>query len=163
VAFIYKRPTVYSHAEQFLFQVDSTGVFLFKDRLIMVVGEEVPLSDSSQIIRVTTPGMLLLKLVNRSTVPFLAHLKVITAISDSLQEKINTSMENRSLIDLFTLEKSLIYYLNSLNANHMMLDKIKANAARIGLGAEEVEFLDDMIIDCSATSRPRSIRTFWPV
>jgi magnesium transporter len=129
----------------------------------MVVGEEVPLSDSSQIIRVTTPGMLLLKLVNRSTVPFLAHLKVITAISDSLQEKINTSMENRSLIDLFTLEKSLIYYLNSLNANHMMLDKIKANAARIGLGAEEVEFLDDMIIDCSATSRPRSIRTFWPV
>ena len=148
VAVIYKRPTVYSHEEQFLFQVESSGIFLFKDRLIMVVGEEVPLSDSSQTFRVTTPVMLLLKLVHRSTAHFLAHLKVIASISDSLQDKINTSMENRSLIDLFTLEKSLIYYLNSLNSNHMMLDKLKANAARIGLGADEVEFLDDMIIDC---------------
>jgi magnesium transporter len=82
VAVIYKRPTVYSHEEQFLFQVASTGAFLFKDRLIMVVGEEVPLSDSGQLIRFPTPGYLLLKLVNRSTVHFLAHLKVIAAISD---------------------------------------------------------------------------------
>jgi magnesium transporter len=148
VAVIYKRPTVYSHEEQFLFQVGSTGVFLYKDRLVMVVSDEVPLSDSSQTFRVTTPAMILLKLVHRSTAHFLAHLKVIASISDSLQDKINTSMENRSLIDLFTLEKSLIYYLNSLNSNHMMLDKLKANAARIGLGAEEGEFLDDMIIDC---------------
>jgi magnesium transporter len=148
VALIYKRPTVYSHDEQFLFQVASTGAFLFKDKLIMVIGEEVPLSDSSQVIRFATPGYLLLKLINRSTVHFLAHLKVIAAISDSLQEKINTAMENRSLIDLFTLEKSLIYYLNSLNSNSMVLEKTKANAVRMGFSSEESEVLDDMIIDC---------------
>jgi magnesium transporter len=149
VALIFKRPKNYSHEDDFLFRVASTGVFLFKDRLIVVVSEDVPLTDANQIIRIPTPGFLLLKLLNRSTAHFLAHLKVISAISDGLQDKINTAMENKSLINLFTLEKSLIYYLNSLNSNSMVLEKMKLNSTKVGLGTEELEFLDDTIIDSS--------------
>ncbi len=149
IALIFKRPKNYSHEDEFLFRVASTGAFLFKDRLIVVISEDVPLTDSNQIIRITTPGFLLLKLLNRSTAHFLAHLKVISAISDSLQDKINTAMENKSLINLFTLEKSLIYYLNSLNSNSMVLEKMKVNSSKVGFGTEEMEFLDDTIIDSS--------------
>ena len=148
-ALIFKRPKNYSHEDEFLFRVASTGAFLFKDRLIIVISEDVPLTDSNQIIRIPTPGFLLLKLLNRSTAHFLAHLKVISAISDSLQDKINTAMENKSLINLFTLEKSLIYYLNSLNSNSMVLEKMKVNSGKVGFGTEEMEFLDDTIIDSS--------------
>jgi len=149
IALIFKRPKSYSHDDQFLFRVASTGAFLFKDRLIIVVSEDVPLFDTNQLMRISTPGFLLLKLLNRSIVHFLAHLKIIAAISDSLQDKINTAMENKSLIDLFTLEKSLIYYLNSLNSNSMVLEKMKTNSSKIGFGIEELEFLDDTIIDNS--------------
>lgn len=149
IALIFKRPKSYSHDDQFLFRVASTGAFLFRDRLIIVVSEDVPLFDTNQLMRISTPVFLLLKLLNRSIVHFLAHLKIIAAISDSLQDKINTAMENRSLIDLFTLEKSLIYYLNSLNSNSVVLEKMKVSSAKIGCGTDELEFLDDTIIDNS--------------
>jgi len=149
VALIFKRPKSYSHEDEFLFRVASTGAFLFKDRLILIISEDVALTDSNQVIRISSPAFLLLKLLNRSIAHFLAHLKVISTISDSLQDKINTAMENKSLINLFTLEKSLIYYLNSLNSNSMVLEKMKVNSGKIGFGTEELEFLDDTIIDSS--------------
>lgn len=147
IALIFKRPKSYSINDQFLFKVTSAGAFLFKDRLIVVILEDVPLFDFNQIIKIPTPAFVLLRLFYRSIFHFLEHLKVISAISDSLQDKINTAMENKSLINLFTLEKSLIYYLNSLNSNSAVLDKLKLNATRIGLGTEELEFLDDTIIE----------------
>jgi len=147
IALIFKRPKSYSHNDQFLFKVTSAGAFLFKDRLIIVILEDVPLFDSTQIIKIPTPAFVFLRLFYRSIFHFLEHLKIISAISDDLQNKINTAMENKSLINLFTLEKSLIYYLNSLNSNGAVLDKLKLNAAKIGLGTEEMEFLDDTIIE----------------
>jgi magnesium transporter len=146
-ALIFKRPKSYSHKEQFLFRVNSTGAFLFKDRLIVVMSEDVPLFDGAQPMRSCTPAYLLLRLIYRSSFHFLEHLKVISAISDSLQDKINTAMENRHLLNLFTLEKSLIYYLNSLNSNGALIDKLRLNAAKIGFTNDELEFLEDTQIE----------------
>jgi magnesium transporter len=78
---------------------------------------------------------------------FLSHLKVISMISDSLEQKINQSMENRYLLNMFTLEKSLVYYLNATNSNAAVIDKLKINGAKCGFSAEELEFLDDLIIE----------------
>src|SRR5512140_865562 len=47
-AIIFKRPKNYSHEDEFLFRVASTGAFLFKDRLIVVMSEDVPLLDNLQ-------------------------------------------------------------------------------------------------------------------
>jgi magnesium transporter len=68
-------------------------------------------------------------------------------ISDSLEQKINTSMKNKYLINLFTLEKSLVYYLNAINANTYVIDRIKINTAKLGFSTENIEFLDDIIIE----------------
>jgi magnesium transporter len=147
VALIFKRPKSYSHNDQFLFRVASTGAFLFKDKLIIVLSEDVTLYDPAQIVRIQTPAFLLLRMMYRSIFHFLEHLKIIAAISDDLQNKINTAMENKSLLNLFTLEKSLIYYLNSLNSNGVVIDKLRLNATKIGFGTQELEFLDDTLIE----------------
>jgi magnesium transporter len=68
-------------------------------------------------------------------------------ISDSLEDKINSSMKNKYLINLFTLEKSLVYYLNALSSNSFVIERIKHNAAKIGLTVEETEMVDDIIIE----------------
>ena len=147
LALIFKRPKSYSHNDQFLFRVASTGAFLFKDKLIIVLSEDVTLYDPSQIVRIQTPAYLLLRMMYCSIFHFLEHLKIIASISDDLQDKINTAMENKSLLNLFTLEKSLIYYLNSLNSNGVVIDKLRLNAAKIGFGTEELEFLEDTLIE----------------
>jgi magnesium transporter len=68
-------------------------------------------------------------------------------ITDSLEQKINTSMENKYLLNLFTLEKSLVYYLSALNSNAMLIGKLKINAAKTAMTGENTELLDDIIVE----------------
>jgi len=83
-------------------------------------------------------------------------------ISDELQNEINRAMENKHLLNMFTLQKSLVYYVNSLNSNGAVLERLKNNAAKIGFTTEELELLDDIIIENNQCFRQaRSRRTFW--
>ncbi|MGI5862166.1 MAG: magnesium transporter CorA family protein [Myxococcales bacterium] len=147
LAVIFKRPKSYSAKDNFLFSVLSGGMFLFKDRLIVVLSENSPLFDSKQFAKVASPHDIMLKLLNRTIYHFLEHLKVIVQVSDSLEQKINASMENRYLLNLFTLEKSLVYYLNAISSNSTVIDKLRNNAARIGFDQEQLELLEDISIE----------------
>jgi magnesium transporter len=149
LALIFKRPKNYSGEDKFLFKSASSGAFLFKDKLILVLAEDIPLFEGVQFSRVLSPAHLLLKLIYSSIFHFLEHLKIISAISDDLQNKINTAMENRHLYNLFALEKSLVYYLNSINSNGALIEKLRLNAVKIGFTVEEIEFLDDIYIENS--------------
>jgi magnesium transporter len=147
LALIYKRPRSYTAADQFLFKVSSVGAFLFKDKLILVVSEDVPLAEGLQSIRISSPAEMVLRLIYRAILHYREHLKVISAISDDLQEKIAKSMENRHLLNLFTLQKSLVYYLSAITSNTALLEKLKLNSTKIGFPIEEIELLDDIIIE----------------
>ncbi|NMC42693.1 MAG: magnesium transporter CorA family protein [candidate division Zixibacteria bacterium] len=147
VAVIFKRPKNYSAEEQFLFKVGSVGAYLFKERLVIVTADDSGLIEDIPQIPAFSPGGLILKMIYRSIVHFREHLKIISRISDELQKKINTALENRHLINMFTLQTSLVYYLNSLNSNGALLEKLRNNAAKIGLTTEELEILDDTLIE----------------
>jgi magnesium transporter len=153
IAIIFKRPKSYSYLDQFVFRVGSTGLFLFKDRLIIVLSEDVPVFDGVQLMKSASPNYVMLRTIYRSIFHFLEHLRVISSISDQLQDKINRAMENRYLLNLFTLEKSLVYYLNSINSNGALLDKIRLNAAKFGFTVEETELLEDTLIENSQCYR----------
>jgi len=146
-AMIFKRPRHYVAEDQFLFKVASTGVFMFKDKLIIVTAEEVPLFEGKPFINVKSIQDILLKLINRSIFHFLEHLKAINMLSTEIEQLISTSMENKYLLNLFTLEKSLVYYLNAVNSNAVLIERLKNNAGKIGFGPEHIEFLDDLIIE----------------
>jgi len=108
VAIIFKRPRNYSGKDGVMFKVASCGVFLSRDRLIIVQAEDLPLFEGKQFLRIATLPEIVLKLINRSIFHFLEHLKIINSISTELEAKINQAMENRQLINLFGLEKSLV-------------------------------------------------------
>ena len=147
VAMIFKRPKNYSSEDEFLFKVASTGAFLFANRLVVVVSDDTPLFEGRQFARVSSLHDIMLKLIYRSIFHFTEHLKVINAISGSLEHQINTAMKNTHLLNLFTLEKSLVYYLNALNGNANLIERLKINTAKIGFTPENMEFLDDVIIE----------------
>jgi len=149
VAMIFKRPKHYAAEDNFLFKVASTGVFMFKDRLIIVTGDEAPLFEGRLFMKVQSIQDIVLKLINRSIFHFLEHLKAINMLSGSIEQLISTSMENRYLLNLFTLEKSLVYYVNATNSNGVLIEKLKNNAGKIGLTPENLEFLDDLTIENS--------------
>jgi magnesium transporter len=145
--FIMKRPKNYSSKDNFLFKVASTGVFLFNDKLVIVLAEEAQIYEGKLFTNISSFQDIILRMVHRAIFHFEEHLKVINMISSSLEQAINTSMENKHLLNLFTLEKSLVYYLNAINSNSVLIEKAKNNAARIGLSVENMEQLDDTMIE----------------
>jgi magnesium transporter len=147
IAIIFKRPNRYSEKDSFLFKVVSTGIFLFKDRLVIVIPEDAPLLEGKQFARIQSVQDILLKLIHRAITHFVEHLRGIDMISSELEHQINVSMENKHLLNLFALEKSLVYYLSATNANAVVIEKLKSNAAKIGLSQENIEFLDDILIE----------------
>ncbi|MCX5867331.1 MAG: magnesium transporter CorA family protein [Proteobacteria bacterium] len=156
-AIIFKRPTNLSGRDQLLFKSTTIGAFLFSDRLIIVMAGDVCLFEGKQFTRVSSLSDIVLRLIFRSIFHFLEHLKVINMISEELEQKINQSMENRYLIHLFTLEKSLVYYLNAINSNNVLIEKIKLNAAKLGLNPEQLELLDDLLIESTQCLRQAEI------
>jgi magnesium transporter len=157
LAVIFKRPKNYSAEDKLVFRVASTGVFLFKDRLVIAVSEDVSLFDTRSFFRDLTLPAVVLRMIYRSIFHFLEHLRVINTLSDELESKINASMDNRYIINLFALEKSLVYYLNSINSNGVIVEKLKNSSTRIGFNQEEVEFLDDLLIENSQCYRQAEI------
>ena len=147
VALITKRPKNYSSRDDFLFRVTSAGLFLFKDVLIVVMPDATEFFEGKPFASVCSLPDIIIRHMRRAIFHFQSHLKVINMISDELEREINTSMENKHLLNMFTLEKSLVYYLNAINSNRMVLDKLKANAVRMPLTAELTEYLDDTIIE----------------
>ncbi|MCX6356074.1 MAG: magnesium transporter CorA family protein [Candidatus Aureabacteria bacterium] len=142
-----KIPKNYSAQDHFLFKVSTLGAFLVPERLILVLGEDISLFDGKSFMKTTALSDLLLNLLYRVICHFLGHLKTINMICDELEKKINRAMENKHLINLFTLEKSLVYYLNAINSNGVLIDKIKLNAARLGFDQERVDAINEITIE----------------
>ena len=146
-ALIFKRPKNYSAEDLFFFRVSSTGYFLFKDRLICLMSEDIPLFEGKIFARMSSLPEAMLKLIYRTISHFVEHLKIINRISEEVEHKINKAMENRYLLNLFSLEKGMVYYQNAIHSNGMVIDKLKNFAQRIGLTPENLEALDDIVIE----------------
>jgi len=149
VAMILKRPRNYSSSDHFLFRVMSMGVFLFPGKMIIVIADDTTIFEGKYLVRMKTLHDVLIKLIYTSISHFSSHLKVINMISEELEQKINKSMENKFLLDMFVLEKSLVYFLNALNDNATMIGKLKLNATKVGFSSDNIEVLDDLMIDNS--------------
>ncbi len=158
-AIIFKRPRNYSGKDQLLFKVTSCGIFLFRERLYLVISEDIPLFDGKLFTTVRSLNELVLKLIFRSIYHFLEHLRIFALITDELESKINTAMENKYLFNLFTLEKSLVYYLNSINSNGILIEKLKYNASKFGFSEDEIELLDDLNIENTQCYRQAEIHS----
>ncbi|HSM93602.1 MAG TPA: magnesium transporter CorA family protein [Anaeromyxobacteraceae bacterium] len=149
LALILKRPKSYQKEDDFLFKVLSTGLFLFKDKLVVVMAEDAPILDAGRIPYkgAAVPVDVLLRILYRTIFHFLEHLRVIGMLSDSLERRVNQSFDNRHLLNLFKLQKSLVYYVSAISSNAIALEKLKTLGPKQGFTQEQLEFLDDILIE----------------
>ncbi len=146
-AFIFKRPRSFSADDNFLLKLTSTGVFLYEDRLVVVMPDDAPLFEGRAPLRIFSVQDVFLRLLYQCISHFEGHLKAINMLSDSLERRIITSMETRYLLNMFALEKSLVYILNAINSNGALFDRLKASATRLGLDHDQTRILEDIIIE----------------
>jgi len=146
-AIIFKFPRNYSGGVQLIFKCGTMGVFVFKEQVIVLVSEVIDLFDGKQFMKKNTMDGVVLELIYKSIHHFLKHLKVFYLIADELEQKINKSMENKYLLNLFTLEKSAVFYLNAINSNAVLIEKLKNNSQKLGFDQAQLEYIDDILIE----------------
>ncbi len=154
---IFKRPKNYSSKDHFMFKVSSMGLFLFKDKLILAFPEDISIFSGKYFKHVGDIREIFLKLIYNSIFHFMEHLKIINMIADEIESKITFSMENRYLINMFTLEKSLVYYLNAINANSSVIERLKHSADKAGFSQRSVDLIDDIMIENQQCYRQAAI------
>jgi len=147
VTLIIKTPERYISAANLLFKVHSMGVFLAKNKMIVITAEDVGLFEGRQFARVKTLADILIKLLYTIISHFLGHLKVINMVSDEIEQKITTSMSNKYLLNMFSLEKSLVYYLDGINSNEKVIDKLRINARKLNFTEDNMDMIEDIIIE----------------
>lgn len=98
-------------------------------------------------LRGNTIQGVLLRLLHHSTHHFLQHLRIIRNISDEIENKIEFAVTNKSLVNMFSLLKSLTYYESATSANQLLLIKLRNDANKIGFNEEEIDFLDDITVE----------------
>jgi magnesium transporter len=148
LAVIFKQPRRYRAPDNFLFRIDSIGLFLFKDRLVVVAPLDMPLFAGRA--KIQSLQTLFLRILSACIGHFISHLQVINDITNELESKLVTAMENKSLLLMFNVEKSLVYYVNAISANGRVIERLKANAKSTqveGLSPDMLEYVDDLAIE----------------
>ena len=146
-AIIFKRPRSFCADDNFLLKLTSTGIFVYRDYLVLVMPDDAPIFEGRVSFSVQSIQDIILRLLYQATLHFEGHLKAINMLSDSLERRISTSLENKYLLNMFALEKSLVFILNSLNSNGAMLERMRSAAERLGFDGEQSGVLEDLIIE----------------
>ena len=149
IAVISKRPKHYSAEDNFLFRVSSIGLYLFKDRLIAVLSDDVSIFDIGKDMSHINGGLLelLIRLLARSVSQFLSHIRTISMLVNELEDKLKTTVENKHLLHMFKLNQSMTYYMSALSANGALIDRLRGYSIKIGFTAEHNELLEDLSVD----------------
>lgn len=88
----------------------------------------------------------IIRIISRADLMFLRYLKDINRRSSGIQSELQLSIENNEIMQLLSLEKSLVYFTTSLKSNQMLLEKFRKTRL-IKLDTDDMEWLDDVEID----------------
>ncbi|MEI8347997.1 MAG: magnesium transporter CorA family protein, partial [Pseudomonadota bacterium] len=95
MAMIFKRAKDHFLTDDFLFRVTSVGLFAFKDKLVVVLSDNINIFEGKQFIRIQTIKDIVIRLLYRSIFHYLEHLKLINLASDDLEKKTNIAIDNK--------------------------------------------------------------------
>lgn len=137
--------------------VSVTGICFAQNRVAFIrESGDIAFTDREfRLIRDARDAMLgyLLRTVRH----FVGHLKVIRNISQELESKITVSMENKHLLQMFSLGESLVYYLDAIEGNGAVLSKLRSVASQHGFEPRQLELLDDIILENAQAGRQAQI------
>jgi len=88
----------------------------------------------------------ILQILNRISTSYLIYLRQIDKKSLMIEKRLHKSMKNRELIQLHSLEKSLVYFSTSLKANEITLEKM-LKLEIMQKYEEDQDVLEDVIIE----------------
>lgn len=136
---------------QLLYTTEPLAFITFKDFFVTISNNE-----NEQLKEMKIPGtkgintnfktrfflLLMLKISQR----YLVYLRQIDRISSLTEKKLHQSMKNEELIQMLSLEKSLVFFSTSLKTDEIIMNKIMRGKT-IKLYEEDQDLLEDVLIE----------------
>ena len=144
-------PAVEKNKGKDIYTTEPLGIILAKDAIITVCLEETPVlyalkQKHANELRTHMRTRFVLQILYRNASLYLQYLRVINKLSDKIEQKLHVSTENRELIELLELEKSLVYFTTSLRSNEVVLEKL-LKSDRVKKFPEDEDLLEDVIVE----------------
>ncbi len=127
------------------------GIIIADEAIITVSTSEIkPLTDFTKMrVKSFDTGKktrMILQIMYKNATYYLFYLKQIDRISESIQKELHKSMKNEELLELLSLEKSLVYFTTSLKSNEIVFEKMM-RLDTIKQYADDKDLLEDVIIE----------------
>ncbi len=129
------------------------GIILALDQIITICSAENPVLERFLDNKVKNfdpkdEALFILQIMEQNVYRFLNCLKKLNLKRNLIEKELYYSSRNRELRQLLSIEKSLVYFVNSLNANELLKMKMKrTDFLNIRADEDKSDLFEDIIID----------------
>lgn len=141
------------------------GIILTENHIITITSFENPilqrfLDSKVKNFNPTQHKLFVLQLFEQTVLRFLTCLKQLNTKRNLIERELYDSSRSSELKSLLSIEKALVYFVNSLSANELLKLKIKrTDFLRINGDEELIDFFEDIIIDNSQAAEMSKVYT----
>lgn len=141
------------------------GIVLTLDHLITITAYENPvlqlfLDNKVKNFDPSDDQLFVLQILEQNVYRFLNCLKKLNLKRNLIEKELYNSSRNKELKQLLSIEKSLVYFVNSLSANELLKLKMKrSDFLGIREDEEKTDLFEDIIIDNSQALEMANIHT----
>ncbi len=150
VLFIVDIPVLEKEAGSLVYSTMPIGIILVRDDYVITVSirknDIIQNLTKNKNIITYKKSRFLLQLLYANASSYLNLLKKINKETEIAESVLKTSMKNKELLKLLSLEKSLVYFTTSLKSNEVVMEKTMRGKI-IKLYEEDEDLLEDAITE----------------
>lgn len=144
-------PTVEEQSDKELYSTIPVSILIVHEAIITVCSEPTPILQSfvqGQVrgFHTQMKSRFILQILYQIDTLYLQYLRNVDKKSEEVEAKLHKSTQNRELIELLKLEKSLVYFTTALRSNEAVLEKL-LRTELIKKYPEDAELLEDVIVE----------------
>lgn len=144
-------PTVEEQSKKELYSTIPLSILIVQDAIITVCSEDSPIirafaQSKVREFHTQMKSRFILQFLYRIDTLYLQYLRNVDRKSEEVETQLHKSTQNRELIELLKLEKSLVYFTTALRSNEAVLEKL-LRTELIKKYPEDAELLEDVIVE----------------
>jgi magnesium transporter len=145
------RLPVFEEAEETAFFTLPLGIILFSDKIVTICQRSSDALDGilrSRLrgINLKNKSAFVLNLLSRGAFTYLKCLKELNKRTNIIKGELQRSIKNNELIQLLSIQKSLVFFTTSIKSNELLLEKLQ-HSPLMRFKEDEKELLADVVIE----------------
>ena len=150
ILFIIDVPVIEKQDKEKVYSTMPVGLLVVRDDFFVTISlkQNRVISDLEKLKDICTykKSRMILQIFYKNAELYLNQLKKINKETEVAESVLKTSLKNKELLKMLSLEKSLVYFTTSLKANEIVMEKTLRGKI-IKLYDEDEDILEDAIIE----------------